>query len=82
MLAFALAMLSDHPTTITLYGAVHNLTFVTLGNLAGGGLMIALGYWVQSSAAGPREAALPEISHPSPPISTAAPKSRLPANRG
>jgi nitrite transporter NirC len=82
MFAFALALMSDHPATITLYGAVHNLTFVTLGNLAGGGLMIALGYWVQSSASGPKEAASPERAHPSTLISSTTTKSRLPANRG
>lgn len=83
MFAFALALLSDHPATITFYGAVHNLIFVTLGNLAGGGLMIALGYWVQSSGSEKNAAASPEMPHPSAVISTATTtKSRMPANGG
>ena len=80
MFAFSLALLSDHPTSISLQGALHNLTFVTLGNLAGGGLMIALGYWVQSSASGQMAASVPDMPHPS--AITATTKNRLPANRG
>jgi nitrite transporter NirC len=58
MFVFALALLGEHPETVTLGGAVHNLAWVTLGNLVGGGLMVGLGYWVQERGAD-REAAIP-----------------------
>ncbi|MBB3237570.1 formate/nitrite transporter family protein [Phyllobacterium endophyticum] len=47
MFAFSLALLGPHPATISVYGALHNLVFVTLGNIVGGGIMVAGGYWVQ-----------------------------------
>lgn len=60
MFVFALALLGEHPETITLEGAVHNLAWVTLGNLAGGGLMVGLGYWLQERGADRQaEAAIP-----------------------
>lgn len=51
MFVFALALMGEHPETVTLGGAVHNLVWVTLGNLAGGGLMVGLGYWLQERGA-------------------------------
>lgn len=42
---FAVALLIDHPDTITLAGAVRNLIPVTLGNIVGGGLMMAAVYY-------------------------------------
>lgn len=67
MFVFALALLGEHPETITLEGAVHNLAWVTLGNLVGGGLMVGLGYWVQERGADrPAETAAPApVSRPS-----------------
>lgn len=47
MFTFSLALLGDHPANVTLLGAVHNLIWVTLGNLVGGSVFMALGYWVQ-----------------------------------
>ncbi|WP_395675788.1 formate/nitrite transporter family protein [Inquilinus sp.] len=65
MFVFALALLGEHPETITFEGAVHNLAWVTLGNLVGGGLMVGLGYWVQERGAG-REAEIPApVARPS-----------------
>ncbi|WP_342237379.1 formate/nitrite transporter family protein [Inquilinus sp. OTU3971] len=65
MFVFALALLGEHPETITFGGAVHNLVWVTLGNLVGGGLMVGLGYWLQERGAD-REAAVPApAAHPS-----------------
>jgi len=46
MFIFALALIAEHQETITLSGAMHNLLWVTLGNI-GGGLMVALAYWLQ-----------------------------------
>ncbi|CAN7655896.1 formate/nitrite transporter family protein [Phyllobacterium sp. LjRoot231] len=47
MFAFSLALLGPHPATISVYGALHNLVPVTLGNIVGGAIMVAFGYWVQ-----------------------------------
>ena len=60
MFVFALALLGEHPGTVTFAGAVHNLLWVTLGNLAGGGLMVGLGYWLQERGTDRKaEAAVP-----------------------
>jgi nitrite transporter NirC len=52
MFVFALALMADHPVDITLAGAVHNEVFVTLGNLVGGAVFMALAYWLQLGASG------------------------------
>ena len=39
MCTFAIALVLDHPGTISLRGVIHNLIPVTLGNLVGGGLL-------------------------------------------
>lgn len=52
MFTFALALISDHPSTVTFIGAIHNLIWVTLGNLIGGAVFMALGYWFQYSSSG------------------------------
>lgn len=52
MFVFALALMADHPANITFAGAVHNEIFVTLGNLVGGGVFMAIGYWLQGDAIG------------------------------
>ncbi|MGF6228472.1 nitrite transporter NirC [Inquilinus ginsengisoli] len=71
MFVFALALLGEHPETITLEGAVHNLVWVTLGNLVGGGLMVGLGYWLQERGADRQD----ETAVPAP---AARPSSALP----
>ncbi|MCF7980388.1 MAG: formate/nitrite transporter family protein [Pseudomonadales bacterium] len=45
MTIFSLALLSNHPDSITLAGAAHNLFWVTLGNTIGGSVFMGLGYW-------------------------------------
>lgn len=52
MFTFSMALLGDHPANITLAGAVHNLIWVTLGNLIGGAIFMALGYWAQFQSSG------------------------------
>lgn len=52
MFTFSLALISDHPQAITFGGAVHNLMWVTLGNLVGGAIFMATGYWLQSRGTG------------------------------
>jgi nitrite transporter len=60
MFVFALALLGKHPENITLAGAIHNEIFVTLGNLAGGGIFVGLGYWLQEEGVGyPSKSSLP-----------------------
>jgi nitrite transporter NirC len=60
MFAFALALMADHPASITLAGAIHNEFFVTTGNLAGGAIFMGLGYWLQEGGIGhPSQAPVP-----------------------
>lgn len=49
MFAFCMALVGDHPEGITIAGAAKNLFFVTVGNIIGGGVFIACGYWLQRS---------------------------------
>ncbi|MFN2744779.1 MULTISPECIES: formate/nitrite transporter family protein [Bacillus] len=44
MATFAVALVTDHPETISLAGAVHNIIPVTLGNLVGGAFMMGFMY--------------------------------------
>lgn len=44
MCTFAIALVVDHPDTISMTGAVYNLVPVTLGNMIGGGLFMAFMY--------------------------------------
>lgn len=52
MFTFALALIAEHPDAVTFSGAVHNLIWVTLGNLIGGAVFVALGYWTQFYGSG------------------------------
>ncbi|MDS7595026.1 formate/nitrite transporter family protein [Agrobacterium tumefaciens] len=52
MFTFSMALMGEHPVGVTFQGAVHNLTWVTLGNLVGGAVFMALGYWVQLRSSG------------------------------
>lgn len=46
MTVFAVALLSEHPETVSLAGAARNLAWVTLGNTFSGAVFMGLGYWV------------------------------------
>lgn len=48
MFAFTMALLGPEHAHVTLDGAMHNLLWVSLGNIAGGVFMISIGYWAQS----------------------------------
>jgi nitrite transporter len=52
MFTFSLALIGDHPPGVTIAGAAHNLVWVTLGNLIGGAVFMALGYWAQFYSSG------------------------------
>lgn len=44
MCTFAIALVLDHPGTISIYGVIHNLIPVTFGNLIGGGVLMGALY--------------------------------------
>ena len=48
MAVFSIALLGDHPESISAAGMFYNLFFVTLGNLVSGSLFMAIGYWAAS----------------------------------
>ena len=48
MTLLAIALLSDHPETITVGGMVYNLVWVTLGNIVSGAIIMGAGYWTMS----------------------------------
>ncbi|MEE9346443.1 MAG: nitrite transporter NirC [Methylococcales bacterium] len=48
MAVFSIALLGDHPESISVVGMFYNLFFVTLGNLVSGSLFMAIGYWLAS----------------------------------
>jgi nitrite transporter NirC len=50
MTLFFIALLGEHPATVSLYGMAYNLFWVTLGNLLAGSVFMALGYWLYSKA--------------------------------
>lgn len=69
MTVFSVALLSDHPDSISLTGALYNLTFVTLGNTFAGAVIMGYGYW--------RAASRPKLAVLSDPSMHPAPKSSL-----
>jgi len=46
MTIFSVALLSEHPETVTLAGAARNLFWVTLGNAISGAGFMGAGYWL------------------------------------
>lgn len=48
MTIFAVALLSEHPDTVTFSGAAWNLLWVTIGNVISGAGVMGLGYWFVS----------------------------------
>ena len=58
MTLLSLALFSNHSETISVAGMAHNLVWVTLGNIIGGSLFMAMGYWKASNASRPNEATL------------------------
>jgi hypothetical protein len=51
MAVFSIALLGEHPDSVSLFGMFYNLLFVTLGNLVSGSLFMAIGYWASSPKA-------------------------------
>jgi nitrite transporter NirC len=48
MTLFSIALLTEHPDTISLTGMGYNLLWVTLGNMVAGALIMGVGYWAAS----------------------------------
>lgn len=48
MTLFTIALLGNHPTSVSVSGMFYNLFWVTLGNLVSGVLFVAGGYWLYS----------------------------------
>ncbi len=48
MTLFSIALLGEHPETVSLGGMGYNLLWVSLGNLLSGSLFMAVGYWLYS----------------------------------
>lgn len=51
MAVFSMALLGDHPDSVSLFGMFYNLFFVTLGNIVSGSGFMAIGYWAASPKA-------------------------------
>jgi len=51
MTVFAVALLGNHPATVSLAGAAYNLLWVTIGNVIGGAVFVAGGYLAASPSA-------------------------------
>ncbi len=51
MTLLLIALLGVHPDTVTWSGFVHNMVWVSLGNIVAGALFMALGYWAASRPA-------------------------------
>ncbi|MBL6707894.1 MAG: nitrite transporter NirC [Pseudomonadales bacterium] len=45
MTLLSIALLGNHPETVTVAGMAYNLLWVTVGNIIGGSLFMGLGYW-------------------------------------
>ncbi|HUA55584.1 MAG TPA: nitrite transporter NirC [Candidatus Sulfotelmatobacter sp.] len=58
MTLLLIALFAEHPATVTYGGLVHNLIWVTLGNIVSGAGFMGVGYWFASGGAGaePRRA--------------------------
>ncbi len=48
MTVFSIALLSEHPDTVTFSGAARNLLWVTIGNAISGAGLMGVGYWIAS----------------------------------
>lgn len=62
MTILGLALVGNHPETVSLKGALWNLGWVTLGNVIGGGVFVGGAYWLANGSARsapPATAAIP-----------------------
>jgi len=61
MTVFAVALLGNHPPSVSVGGAGYNLLWVTLGNVIGGAGFVALGYLGASPKAAAVSPAAPRV---------------------
>ena len=54
MTLLSIALLSNHPENVTWVGMLHNLVWVSLGNIISGAGIVALGYWAASREPSPK----------------------------
>jgi nitrite transporter NirC len=59
MTVFLIALLGEHPDTVTWAGLVHNLFWVTLGNIVGGAGIMGAGYVFASASPLPERGEIP-----------------------
>jgi nitrite transporter NirC len=64
MTIFAVALLGNHPATVSFSGMAHNLAWVTLGNAIAGAFFMAGAYWrvngaTKTVSTAPTRASLP-----------------------
>jgi nitrite transporter len=57
MTLLSIALLAPHPDNVTWAGMLHNLVWVTLGNIVSGAGIMGLGYWAASQEPTPEVAA-------------------------
>jgi nitrite transporter NirC len=48
MAIFTLSLLGDNPDTVTIYGLLYNLAWVSVGNVIGGAGFIGIAYYLTS----------------------------------
>jgi len=53
MTVFAIALLGNHPDTVTIGGAFYNLLWVSIGNITAGAIFVGFGYALSSGPAKP-----------------------------
>jgi nitrite transporter len=51
MTLLSIALLGEHPETVSIAGLMHNLLWVTLGNIVSGSVIMGAGYWAMSRPA-------------------------------
>src|SRR5689334_20969699 len=63
MTVFLVALFAEHPATVTYGGMLHNLLWVTLGNIVSGAGFMGIGYWIASGGrASAAQASLQPVS--------------------
>lgn len=55
MTLFSISLLGSPTEAMSMQGVMHNLLWVTLGNIIGGSLFMAVGYWLASGSPGKKD---------------------------
>ena len=62
MTIFSVALLGNHPEGVSLGGAFYNLACVSFGNVIGGAVFVAAGYWQATGMGQPKAAPAPIVA--------------------